>query len=162
MTFLIYCLFIAAIVAADQITKYLVVQNIPLYADVPAIEGLFHLTYVQNRGAAFSSMEGMRWLFVAVFVVLTVLLLLEYFKKPMPFRPFERWCIAAVYGGGLGNVIDRIFVGYVVDMIEVDFMRFAVFNVADIFITCGCVGMIVSLLFNKEFWKDEKNATDRR
>lgn len=156
MSFLFYCLFIAGIVVADQVTKILVVQNIPLYANVQAIPGLFHLTYVQNTGAAFSSMEGMRWVFVAVFVVLTVLLLLEYFKKPMPFRPFERWCIAAIYGGGLGNVIDRIFLGYVVDMIELDFMRFAVFNVADIFITCGCAALIVSLFFNKEFWKEEE------
>ena len=156
MSFLFYCLFIAGIVVADQVTKILVVQNIPLYANVQAIPGLFHLTYVQNTGAAFSSMEGMRWVFVAIFVVLTVLLLLEYFKKPMPFRPFERWCIAAIYGGGLGNVIDRIFLGYVVDMIELDFMRFAVFNVADIFITCGCAALIVSLFFNKEFWKEEE------
>ena len=161
MQFLLYCVFAAAIVAADQITKALVVQNIPLFTDVPVLEGVFHLTYVQNTGAAFSSMEGMRWLFVAVFAALTVLLLWEYFKKPMPFTKFERWCIAAVYGGGLGNVIDRIFLGYVVDMIEVEFIRFAVFNVADIFITCGCAALIVSLLFNKKFWKDEPHATDR-
>lgn len=158
MSFLFYLIFIAGIVVADQVTKILVVQNIPLYADVQGIPGVFHLTYVQNTGAAFSSMEGMRWGFVAVFVVLTGLLLLEYFKKPMPFRPFERWCIAAIYGGGLGNVIDRVFLGYVVDMIEVDFIRFAVFNVADIFITCGCIALIVSLLFNKEFWRDEKKC----
>ena len=158
MSFLFYLIFIAGIVVTDQVTKMLVVQNIPLYADVQAIPGVFHLTYVQNTGAAFSSMEGMRWGFVAVFVVLTGLLLLEYFKKPMPFRPFERWCIAAIYGGGLGNVIDRVFLGYVVDMIEVEFVRFAVFNVADIFITCGCIALIVSLLFNKEFWRDEKKC----
>ena len=156
MSLFYYCLLIAGIVAADQITKFLVVQNIPLYADVQAIPGLFHLTYVQNTGAAFSSMDGMRWVFVAVFVVLTVLLLVEYFKLKLPFRPFERWCIVAIYGGGLGNVIDRIFLGYVVDMIEVDFMRFAVFNVADIFITCGCIALIISLFFNKEFWKEDK------
>ena len=156
MSFLFYLIFIAGIVIGDQVTKFLVVQNIPLHTDVQAIPGLFHLTYVQNTGAAFSSMEGMRWGFVAIFVVLTVLILIEYRKKSMPFRPFERWCIAAIYGGGLGNVIDRIFLGYVVDMIEVDFMHFAVFNVADIFITCGCIALIISLFFNKEFWKEDK------
>ena len=157
MKFLIYCLFAAGIVAADQITKMMVLADIPLYAQVDAIPGLFHLTNVRNFGAAFSSFQGMRWVFVGLFVVLTVLLLLEYFKKPMPFTAFERWCIAAVYGGGLGNVIDRVRLGYVVDMIEVDFMEFPVFNVADCFITCGCIALMVSLIFfNKAFWKEEE------
>ncbi len=151
------CLFAAGIVAVDQWTKWLVVQNIALYADVPAIPGLFHLTHVHNYGAAFSSLSGMRWLFIVIFVLLTVAVIWEYRKKAMPFSTFERWCITAVYAGGLGNMIDRVRLGYVVDMIEVDFMRFAVFNVADCFITCGCIAMLVSLLlFNKAFWKEEK------
>ena len=157
MTFVFYCIFVAVIVAADQITKFLTVQNIPLYQDVPAIEGLFHLTFVKNTGAAWSMLSGMRWLFVVLFVVMTALVLWEYFKKPMAFTKFERWCIAAVYGGGLGNVIDRVRLGYVVDMIEVDFMNFPVFNVADCFITCGCIALMVSLIFfNKRFWKEDK------
>ncbi|MBQ7416364.1 MAG: signal peptidase II [Oscillospiraceae bacterium] len=156
MLFLFFCLFAAAIVVADQITKLLVLQNIPLYGRVDAIPGLFNLTYVQNTGAAFSSFQGMRWLFVALFAVITVLIIVEYFKKPMPFTTFERWCIAAIYGGGLGNVIDRIRLGYVVDMIELEFMTFPVFNVADCFITCGCIALIVHLaFFNKKFWKED-------
>ena len=152
-----YILFIAGIVALDQVTKLLVLRNIPLHGEVSVLPGLFCLTYVQNTGAAFSSMQGMRWVFVAVFAVLTVLLLVEYFKKPMPFTGFERWCIAAVYAGGLGNVIDRIRLGYVVDMIQTQFISFPIFNVADCFITCGCIAMMVSLIFfNKAFWKDEK------
>ena len=157
MLFLYLSLFAAGIVAADQVTKLLVLQHIPLYAEIDAIPGLFHLTYVQNTGAAFSSFEGMRWMFVGLFAVLTVLILVEYFKKRMPFATFERWCIAAIYGGGLGNVIDRVRLGYVVDMIEVDFIKFPVFNVADCFITCGCILLMIHLfIFNKEFWKEEK------
>ena len=157
MLFLYLSLFAAGIVVVDQVTKLLVLANIPLFADIDVIPGLFHLTYVQNTGAAFSSFEGMRWLFVLLFAVLTVLILVEYFKKRMPFSPFERWCIAAIYGGGLGNIIDRVRLGYVVDMIEVDFMNFPVFNVADCFITCGCIALIVHMVFfNKEFWKEEK------
>ena len=157
MLFLYLSMFVVGIVAADQVTKLLVLANIPLYSHVDAIPGLFHLTYVQNTGAAFSSFEGMRWLFVALFAVLTVLVFVEYFKKRLPFTTFERWCIAAIYGGGLGNVIDRVRLGYVVDMIEVDFMNFPVFNVADCFITCGCIALIVHMIFfNKEFWKEEK------
>ena len=157
MSFLYYILFVGAIVAADQFTKYLTVANIALYEDVPFIPGLLQLTYVQNTGAAFSMLEGQRWLFIAVFAVMTVLIFWEYFKKPLPFTKLERWCIAAIYGGGVGNILDRFFRGYVVDMIQTEFIEFPVFNVADCFITCGCILLLVHLLlFNKAFWKDEK------
>ena len=157
--FLFYCLLAAVIVAADQWTKYLVVENIPLYAYAKAIPGLFHFTYVQNTGAAFSALEGMQWLFVLIFAAMTLGILFEYFFKNMGFTTFERWCIAAIYGGGLGNMIDRVRFGYVVDMIATDFMDFPVFNVADMFITCGCIAMMVSLVFfNKNFWKEEKKG----
>ena len=160
MPFLYYSLFAAFIVAADQITKYLTVANIALHQDVPFLPGLLQLTYVQNTGAAFSSFEGQQWLFALIFVIFTGMLFYEYYKKPIGFLPFERWCIAAIYGGGLGNMIDRVRMGYVVDMIETTFMEFPVFNVADCFITCGCILMMVHLvLFNKEFWKDEKKDT---
>lgn len=157
MQFLFYMLFAAGIVAADQFTKYLVVKFIPLYTQLPFIPKVLGLTYVQNDGAAFSSFRGMQWMFALIFLVLTVGILYEYFKKPMPFTNFERWCIAAIYAGGLGNMIDRVRMGYVVDMLETLFMDFPVFNVADCFITCGCILLMGHLaLFNKEFWKEEK------
>ena len=157
MQFLWMALFAAGIVAADQITKYLVVANIPLYGSLPFVPGIMQLTYVRNTGAAFSMLEGQQWIFALCFAVLTVLLFVEYFKKPLPFTKLERWCIAAVYGGGLGNVIDRVFRGYVVDMLETKFMDFPVFNVADCFITCGCILLLVHIIFfNKNFWKEEK------
>ena len=157
MSFFLYSLFVLAIVAADQITKYLVVANIPLYGDVSFLPGVLGLTYVQNTGAAFSAFQGMQWLFAVIFLLFTAAVLWEYFKKPMGFTRFERWCIAAIYGGGLGNMIDRLRLGYVVDMIETLFMDFPVFNVADCFITCGCIALMAHLFFrNKSFWKDEK------
>lgn len=157
MTFLWMALFALAVAAADQITKLLTVANIALYQDVEVLPGIVGLTYVQNTGAAFSSFEGMQWLFMLVFIGFTGLIVWEYFKKPMPFSTFERWCIAVVYGGGLGNMIDRVRLGYVVDMIETKFMSFPVFNLADCFITCGCVALMVHLFFlNRAFWKDEK------
>ena len=157
MTYLFMALFAAAIVAADQITKLLVVANIPLFSSVPAIPGLFHLTYVQNTGAAFSAFEGMQWLFALVFAVFAAGIIWEFPKKRLPFTMVERWTIVAVFAGGLGNMIDRLRLGYVVDMIAVDFIDFPVFNVADCFITCGCIFLVVHLIFfNKAFWKDEK------
>ena len=157
MVYIFMALMAAVMVAADQLTKFWTVQNIPLHGSADAIPGLFHLTYVQNTGAAFSSFQGMRWLFILIFVVFTIGIFWEFSKKRMPFTSFERWCIVAIYAGGLGNMIDRVRLCYVVDMIALDFMTFPVFNVADCFITCGCVALIAHLvLFNKEFWKDEK------
>ena len=157
MQALFMLLFAAGIVAADQITKALVLTHIPLHGDVAVLPGVVGLTYVRNFGAAFSSFQGMQWLFALIFILFTAAVIWEYRKKAMPFTPFERWCIAAVYGGGLGNMIDRIRFGYVVDMIETQFIDFPVFNVADCFITCGCIALIAHLIFcNKEFWKEEK------
>ena len=156
MTLLYYGLFVGFIVAADQFTKYLTVANIPLYENIPFLPGLLDLTYVRNTGAAFSSFEGQQGLFALIFAVFTGLIVYEYFKNTMGFTTFEKWCIAAIYGGGLGNMIDRVRLGYVVDMIETTFMEFPVFNVADCFITCGSILMIAHLiLFNKDFWKDK-------
>lgn len=157
MQLALMALFAAGIVAVDQWTKALTVANIALYQDVEFIPGFLGFTYVQNTGAAFSSFEGKQWLFALIFIVFTLAIIWEYRKKAMNFNPFERWCIAAVYGGGLGNMIDRVRLGYVVDMIETKFIEFPVFNVADCFITCGCIALMVSLIFfNREFWKEEK------
>ena len=157
MTYLLMALFAAGAVVLDQWTKALTVASIPLHSRVPFWDGLFHFTYLQNTGAAFSSFQGQQWLFALIFAMFTLLLLVELRKNSMGFRPLERWCIVAIWAGGLGNMIDRVRLGYVVDMIEVEFIRFPVFNVADCYITCGCVLLIAHLiLFNKAFWKDEK------
>ena len=157
MQYALMALFAAGVVAVDQFTKYWVVANIPLYSQADAIPGLFHLTYVQNTGAAFSSFEGMQWLFVLIFALFTAALVWEFAKKRWGFTDLERWFLIAVYAGGLGNMIDRVRLGYVVDMIHLDFMDFPVFNVADCFITCGCIALIAHLIFfNKAFWKDER------
>ena len=150
-------LFAAGIVAADQFTKFVTVANIPLHGHVDFMPGFLGFTYVRNTGAAWSSFEGMIWLFALIFIVLTVAIVWEFSKNRMGFTTLERWCIVAIYGGGLGNMIDRLRLGFVVDMIETEFMNFPVFNVADCFITCGCILLLIHLfLFNKEFWKEEK------
>ncbi len=157
MTYVMMLLFVALAVALDQVVKALVVAHIPLGGMVPMLDGVVHLTYVQNDGAAFSSFQGQQWLFALIFLAFTLAIVYDLWKKAMPFSPFERWCIAAIYAGGLGNMIDRLRLGYVVDMFEVEFIHFAIFNVADAFITCGCIALVVSLVFwNKDFWKDEK------
>ena len=157
MQYLFMLLFVVGATALDQWTKFLVVENIPLFGHVEFMPDFLSFTYVQNTGAAFSSFRGMQWLFLLVFAVFTVGVVWEFIKKKMPFTTFERWCIAAIYAGGLGNMIDRLRLGYVVDMVKTEFMNFPVFNVADCFITCGCIVLLVHLFFfNKEFWKDDK------
>ena len=157
MQYILMAIMAVGIVAADQLTKYLTVQSIPLFGHVPAIDGVFHFTFVQNTGAAFSSFEGMQWLFAVIFALFTAAVIWEFATGKMGFTTLERWCIAAVWAGGLGNMIDRVRLGYVVDMICTDFITFPVFNVADIFITCGCILLLVHLVFfNKAFWKDGK------
>ena len=157
MQFILMGIMAVCIVVADQVTKFITVANIPLLGNVPAIDGVFHFTFVQNTGAAFSSFEGMQWLFALIFALFTAGVIWEFATRRMGFTALERWCIAAVWAGGLGNMIDRVRLGYVVDMICTDFITFPVFNVADIFITCGCILLLVHLtFFNKAFWKDEK------
>ena len=157
MQYIFMLLVITGVVVADQLSKLWIVNNLPLYARMDALPGVFHLTYVQNTGAAFSSFQGMQWLFLVIFILFTVAVVWEFSKKRLPFTTFDRWCIALVYAGGLGNMIDRIRLGYVVDMIAVDFINFPVFNVADCFITCGCIALLVHLIFFvRDFWKDEK------
>ena len=157
MQYLFMLLLVAGATALDQLTKILVVENIPLYGHLDMVPGVVSLTYVQNTGAAFSSFKGMQWLFLLVFIVFTVGVIWEFSKKKLPFTTFERWCISVIYAGGLGNMIDRLRLGYVVDMIKTEFMEFPVFNVADSFITCGCIALLVHLFFfNRDFWKDEK------
>lgn len=157
MPFVYYSLLALFIAAADQLTKFFVVKNIPLHTTVSLLPGVVSLTYVQNDGAAFSSFRGMQWMFLLIFLIFTAAIFYEYFKKPMPFSKWERILIAAVYGGGLGNLIDRVRLGYVVDMIQTEFMNFPVFNVADCFISCGCIALMLHLvLCNKQIWKEEK------
>lgn len=156
MAYLFMGIFVVIAAVLDQLSKLWVVNNIPLYGEIPVLSGIFHLTYAQNTGAAWSMLSGMQWLFLGIFLVFTLGIIWEFSKKRWPFTTFDRWCIAVVYAGGLGNIIDRIRLGYVVDMIEVEFINFPVFNLADCCITCGCIALVVHLVFfNREFWKEK-------
>ena len=157
MQYIWMLLTVLGITAADQVSKLLVLELIPYHGHVEVIPGLFSLTHTYNTGAAFSSFQGMQWLFLVLFLLFTAAVIWDFVKKSMPFTRLERWLIVCIYAGGLGNMIDRLRFGYVVDMIKTEFMDFPIFNVADSFITCGCILLIIHLVFfNKEFWKDDK------
>ena len=142
---MIYYLIAAAVMVFDRVAKKLVVSNMVPWETIPVIEDIFHFTYVQNRGAAFSMWQG-QWIILIGFplAAIAVGLILIYLKR-------NKWdklmltSVAMICGGGLGNLIDRIMLGYVVDLF--DFRVFPVFNIADIFICVGCGLMILDVLF---------------
>lgn len=143
---MIYGLIAAALVALDQLVKYLVMTNIPLGEHVPFIPYILELTYVTNTGAAFSIFSEHTWALAVVSLVMSVALALALFKGL--FRhPLGRLTLALLLAGALGNFIDRAFRGFVVDMFNVLFMRFAVFNVADICVVVGGVSAGLYYLF---------------
>lgn len=143
---MIYGLITAVLIALDQLVKYLVMTNIPLGEHVPFIPYILDLTYVTNTGAAFSIFSEHTWALAVVSLVMSVVLALALFKGL--FRhPLGRFTLTLLLAGALGNFIDRAFRGFVVDMFNVLFMRFAVFNVADICVVVGGVAAGLYYLF---------------
>ena len=141
-----YFLLAALLVALDQLVKYLVLTYIPLGGHVPFLPHLLELTYVKNTGAAFSLFEEHTWLLALVSLVMSVVLALALWKGF--FRhPVGKVTLALLLAGAVGNLIDRVFRGFVVDMFNVLFMNFAVFNVADICVVCGGIAFCVYFLF---------------
>ena len=162
MIYFILALFFIAILIADQLSKYLVVKYIALGGMKPLIPGIVHLTHLRNDGMSFSMLSGARWFFVVV-TLLVFAAAVWAVKKKYITHPMGLCSLTAVMGGAIGNLIDRVRLGYVVDMIEVEFIRFAVFNVADMFVVCGGILLMIYGVF---FWKDpsqppkQKEGTD--
>ena len=152
MLYIFLTLFAAAIVALDQWTKALAAAQLTDVVDV-LIPGWLELRYTTNDGMALSMLSGARWLFVVVGVLFVALVIWAIAKKHITKKP-ELWCVAAITGGAIGNLIDRVATGQVIDMICVPW--FSTFNVADIFITVPAVVLILYILiFDREFLSDK-------
>ena len=157
---MLYILFLAlgaAGLALDQWLKAYVTANIPLGQAQSLLPGVVELRTVHNYGAAWSSFSGSRWLLVAVTCVIvafvTVLLIRRVVRHPLGVA-----ACCMVISGGLGNIIDRVRLGYVVDMFNLLFMNYPVFNVADILVVCGAVlGCIYYLWFYERYDKAVKH-----
>ena len=157
MFYAVLALFTAAIAAVDQLTKYLAAQHL-VGNTVTLIPGLLQLHYVTNDGMALSLLRGARWLFVVMTAVFLVVVILVIAKKWLKKKP-ELWCLAAITGGAIGNFIDRISTGLVIDMICIPW--FSTFNVADLFITFGAgILVLYILLKDKELLADEPKKKD--
>jgi len=131
------------VVIFDQLVKRWAATDLQAVGSIPLWEGVFHLTYCENTGAAFSMFTGQRWLLLAVTVVFLAMLLWAQFRGGMQ-NTFGRMSLNFVIGGAIGNMIDRFFLGYVVDMFDFCLIDFPVFNVADIFL---CVGVGMMMLY---------------
>ena len=141
-----YALLAAALVALDQLVKYLVMTRIPLGEHVPFLPQLLDLTYVQNTGAAFSMFSEHTWALALLSLVMSVLLALALWREL--FRhPLGKLTLTLLLAGAVGNLIDRAFRGFVVDMFNVLFMHFAVFNVADICVVVGGIAAGIYYMF---------------
>lgn len=139
--------FIAAvlIVVIDQLLKLLVVNTIKTGDSVEILGGLVNFQYVENRGMAFGMLKDCRWVFI-IFTVIVVVGVIVYMIKTKPQSKFLLTSLALILGGGVGNLIDRIFLGYVVDYIQLSFFS-PVCNFADYCITIGTVLLIIYILF---------------
>ncbi len=145
----LYTVFIAAIVIIDQLSKLLAVKHLmPIAPEhVPVIKGLLHLTYVENEGAAFGMLADQRWIFILVSTV-TIIGLSVYLYIGKAENLLYEAGVIMVIAGGIGNMIDRLALGYVIDFFDFAFMRFAVFNVADSFVCIGAGVLILALIID--------------
>ena len=146
---IMYPLIALLVIAADQITKYLVRANMKPGERIPLIGDWLSLYYVRNTGTAFSMFEGNRYVTVLLTSVLIIVCLTVIVTEARAGRTLVPVLLTLVAAGGLSNLADRLALGYVTDMISCG--SFAVFNVADIAVTCGCIlTMLALLLFCRE------------
>ena len=155
-----YVLVLFLCVAADQAMKYYVVTHLALYESAPLMPGLVELLYIRNTGGGFSILTGHTWVLAGVTAVLMAGIAVLLVKKVFP-HPLAMWTLTVILGGGLGNLIDRVRLGYVVDMFNFQFMNYPVFNVADILVVCGVIGFAFYylLLYGKNT-KETDHGTD--
>ncbi len=143
---IVWILVIILSVALDQLTKSLIVHSYALGETRRIIGGVLNFHYIQNKGAAWGILSDSRWVFIAVTAVL--LLILPYFLyKYRKVHVMFGLSLSLIIGGAIGNMIDRVFLGYVTDFIEVAFINFPVFNIADSCVTVGAVMMFIYLVF---------------
>ena len=154
---LLYTAVIAAVILLDQITKQLAIDHLKPVDTVPIIPDALHLTYVTNYGAAFGMLADHRWIFLAVSTI-AIVLMAAYLYYKRDEHPLLGVALSFIIGGGIGNMIDRTLMGYVVDFVDFRLINFAVFNVADIFVCVGC-GLMFLWMFRYAEFDDEKKPS---
>lgn len=138
----------AILVVIDQITKYIALSSLKPIGSMTFIKGFMDFTFVENRGAAFGILEGQRWFFVVATIVISVAIIYAFVKMPKKKEyKYMKLALVLILAGAFGNVIDRLFRGYVVDFFEFTFIDWPVFNVADIYVVVGTIIFAFLILF---------------
>lgn len=147
-----YYLIAAVIIALDQFTKYLVVKYMELGESIPLIADVFHLTSHRNMGAAFGILQNKRWFFIIVTIIVVIGIIISLIRLGKS-QPRASLALSFVLGGAIGNFIDRVMTGQVVDFFDFTLINFPIFNVADMAITFG-----VAILLIDVFLEGKKNG----
>lgn len=148
----VYLLISAILLAVDQYVKWLTVTYIPLGHTVEFIPGFMSFTHLRNHGAAWSMFEGQMWFFIIV-TVIVMSVTFFYLNKFAATNKIISTSLALIIAGGFGNLIDRVRLGFVIDMFQTEFIRFPIFNMADIFLVIG-----VFMLMIYTIWDERKNG----
>lgn len=146
---------ISILIALDQLTKFIITSSFDLYESKPVIKGVFSITYVQNKGIAWGMLEGKRILFLITTLITLVLLFALYINIARKNKfILMRIGLIVLIAGAIGNMIDRIKLGYVIDFFDFNLIDFPVFNLADIYVVISMIYIIILLFFkysNEEF-----------
>jgi len=147
-------LMIITIILLDQITKYLAVKNIIINGNYKLFNGLLEFKYVKNYGAAFGILQEKRGIFIIITIIVICVFMIYLIRYNSEIHLLNKIAISMLIGGAIGNFIDRIRLGYVIDFIQVDIIKsinFPVFNIADIFIVIGTILLMVITIFPQRF-----------
>lgn len=141
-------LIMAGLIALDRYTKYLAVLFLKDKKPLVLIDGIFELSYLENRGAAFGIMQNMKYFFLVVAVVMILFVFYALIRLPKGSRfVLLEICLLLIGAGAVGNMIDRVSTEYVVDFFYFVLINFPIFNVADIYVTVACFVLIIGILF---------------
>ena len=140
------------LIGADQFIKYISITNLKPISSVEIIKNILSFTYVENRGAAFGILQNARWVFIVATIIIIAILIAYYLMQKEKSKLYM-FSACLLISGGIANLIDRIFRGYVVDMIEITFIDYPVFNFADCCVVIGAVLLCIYIL-KKDFKKE--------
>ena len=136
------------LIGIDQLTKYYALVALKPIGSTTVIEGIMDFTFVENRGVAFGMFAGQRWLILLLTFAITIGLAVYYYKLPRTKEyKLVHGCLVLVLAGALGNIIDRVLRGYVVDFFEFTFIQWPVFNMADIYVVIGMAVLAFLIMF---------------
>lgn len=146
----IYWIMSGALIAIDQWVKWWITSNLALGETQSIIPGVLSLNHIRNTGAAWSMLEGKMWFFTVVTIVAVVAIIYLMIKNRQTASRWFMTGLALILAGAIGNFIDRVRLGYVVDMFQTDFMNFPIFNVADISLVCGVICILIYIILDEK------------